>query len=453
MKAVAKIFGVLVGILVLFTFGYSWRDIQRGSLPSVDTMAALIGRSPSQTRQAPQAVFRSAFVHIERNFYGTVDRERLRSAGFGGMLASLGDPHTVYLDAKATQEFQLETRAVFAGVGARLAPDPLGARVVTVFEGGPAAGAGMKAGDLIVGVDGKSVGGIDLSDIVDQVRGPEGTTVRVTVQREGLTQPLTLTIRRARIVAPTITSKMLPDSKIGLIEISSFSQPTGSQFASALDKLDREGMTGLIVDVRNNPGGLLESAVEILSFFVENKVVVKMRMRNGLEEVARTPPGFRRDVTVPIVVLINEDSASAAEIFAGVLRDYRLATLVGVHTYGKASVQNVFPLIDQASAKVTIARYYLPGGQDISRKVDEDGRYVSGGIDADVKIEAGPDDVPVFGEPERDAQLRKAIEVIQSKRGSANPVRAQVQPDPDPVAKLRSLVAGPPVRSQPLEAA
>jgi carboxyl-terminal processing protease len=160
---------------------------------------------------------------------------------------------------------------------------------------------------------------------------------------------------------------------------------------------------------------LLETAKEMLGRFVDDKVVVRMKMRGDAEEVHNTPSGEVHNFTYPIVVLVNEDSASASEIFSGVLRDYKKATLVGEHTYGKECVQEVKAFRDGASAKITIARYYLPGGQDFSRKVDDDGQYLSGGIEPDVKVDLDLDKITTYGDLKTDNQLQKAIEVLKSK--------------------------------------
>jgi carboxyl-terminal processing protease len=173
----------------------------------------------------------------------------------------------------------------------------------------------------------------------------------------------------------------------------------------------------LIIDLRGNPGGLLESAREMLSRFVDTKLVVKMKFREGNEEVAKTYPGLVHGFNYPIVLLVNEESASAAEIFSGALRDYGLATLVGEHTYGKASVQNVFPLKDGSSAKITIAKYYLPSGQDIGRKLDSYGEFKTGGLEPDVVQDFdGLDQNAVYGDPVKDPQVAKSISVILSKQ-------------------------------------
>jgi carboxyl-terminal processing protease len=208
---------------------------------------------------------------------------------------------------------------------------------------------------------------------------------------------------------------MIDGTKVGLLTVQQFAEPTTEQFDEALQGLETQGIEGLVIDLRNNPGGLLETAVEMLSRFVENKLVVRMKMRDGREEFAKTFVGAKHRFGYPVVVLMNEDSASAAEIFAGVLRDYKLATLVGEHSYGKASVQNVVMLVDGSSAKITIARYYLPSNTEMSRKVDEEGHYVSGGLVPDVKVSLDYTDMTNLGDPKTDTQLKRALEIIESK--------------------------------------
>lgn len=416
MKGVFRLAGVLLLLCGLFVFGYSWRDIQRKKMPSTETLSALFGVEPSKPKVLPVRVFRDAFNHIKRDFYKGIDETKLKYAGLQGMMASLGDPHTMFMEPRLAREFKLETKAQFAGIGARLGPDPLGARVGIVFEDSPAMKAGLKASDLIVAVDGKSVAGMDTDAIVLKVRGPEGTRVTLSVVRDGQPSPIDITIRRAKIVTPTVMSKML-GSGIGYIQIAVFSEPTADQFDSAWSKLESQGLNGLVIDLRNNPGGLLESVRDILSNFLENKPVVTLKMRDGEEERTVTLVGRKRSYGYPIAVLVNEESASASEIMAGVLKDYKLATLVGEHTYGKASVQNVIPFRDGSSAKITIARYHLPSGTDIGRKVDEDGLFVSGGIQVDIEEKLRDSPAPVLGEPNSDNQLAQAIKAIEQRSG------------------------------------
>jgi carboxyl-terminal processing protease len=423
-----KVFGRIIIVLVLtiglFALGFSWRDIQRGKTPNASLFADLVGYQPPLQKVAPIKVFRSGFTHVQQEFFRQVDPSKIKYAGLSGMMASLGDPHTVFMEPKLAQEFKLETRAQFAGIGARLGSDPLGAKVGAVFEDSPASNAGVKTGDLITSVNGKSVSGQDTSQIADQIRGPVGTMVTLTISRVGVSSPIKLTIKRAQITAPTVTSQVFEDG-IGYINISIFSEPSAAQFEQALEKLDRNGLNGLVIDVRGNPGGLLESVRDILSLFLENKPAVTLKMRGGAEERTITLVGKKRESNYPIVVLVNEDSASASEILAGVLKDYRLATLVGEHTYGKASVQNVISFRDGSSAKFTIARYYLPSGEDISRKIDDDGMYVSGGIKVHQEVKLQDSPPPVMGEPKTDNQLARAIEIVRQK--SRRSVRVEVK--------------------------
>lgn len=407
--------GALIGLLVgSFGVGYGWRDLAAGTLGSSPDVQRLL--SPKR-KPTPTQVFKATFNDILTNYYRKVDPVELKYAGMEGLMGSLGDPHTMFMEPVLADVFSQETKGTrnFVGVGARLAPDPLGAKVRTVFRDGPAEKAGLKNGDLITTVEGKQVAGKEIESIVSMIRGKEGTSVRLEVMRPKRATPVQLVIPRGTIIAPTAEGELLGDTGIGYITVSSFSEPTTEQFDKALNELMTVpgGLKGLIIDMRGNPGGLLQTAVEMLSRFCEDKVVVTMKARSGREESPRTFTNGSVGLKCPIVVLVNENSASAAEIFAGVLRDYKLATLVGEHTYGKASVQNVFNLVGGSGAKITVARYYLPGGEDISRRVDEDGQYISGGLPPDVKVPLDPK--AVLGELESDNQLQKAVSIIQSK--------------------------------------
>jgi carboxyl-terminal processing protease len=407
---------VALTLLAVFGFGFAWRDIQNLKLPEAQTFLALLGGGKSSGGAVSSVhIFRGSYNRISARYAGKIDQKELKYAAMHGMMAALGDPHTIFLPPTAAENFSIETRAQFVGVGARLSPDPLGAQVAVVFEDGPGYRAGLRAGDWVTGVDGKPVGGMDLQQIVGKIRGEAGTYVTLRLLRKGHKEPITIRVRREKVETPTVTGKVLEGNRIGYIALESFSEPTGEQFERALRKLEMQGIRALIVDVRGNPGGLLDSARELLSYFVDGKVVVKMKMRGGREEVVPSFSGQRDLIRIPTAVLIDEDSASAAEIFAGVLKEYRLATLVGEHTYGKSAVQNMFKLKDNASAKITIAKYLLPSGHDVGRKVDEDGMYLSGGLEPDVEVELDPMKAPIIGEPASDAQLAAAIQVLNSK--------------------------------------
>jgi carboxyl-terminal processing protease len=414
MKLVSRSLTFIALIFGCFLVGYGWRDLQSGQVPSARSINALFGVKTT-AKAAPEQVFSNSYSRILAEYYKPVKANELKYAAMEGMLASLGDPHTVFLPPRAAQAFSDETKANFYGVGARLSPDPAGARVATVFDDGPAKEAGLQTGDIVTGVNGKGVAGDSIDHIVDSIKGKEGTKVRLTILRKANKKPVYLTITRRRVTIPTVEGKFLTASGVGYMTIMGFSEPTALQFDKELRKLEQNKLKGLVIDLRGNPGGLLETAVDMLGRFVENKVVVKMRFREGDEEVAYTDRGRLHNFNYPVVVLMNEDSASASEIFAGCLKDYGKAILVGTHSYGKASVQNVFPLVDQSSAKITIARYYLPRTPYFGRKVDEDNVFVSGGLQPDVHVELDLDADPEPGNPKTDNQLRKAIEVIQQR--------------------------------------
>lgn len=413
MRILGHLLLVVVGIAFLFCVGFSFRDIQQGKLPDTKAMQALV--TGSATTQ-PEQILNHAFNLIKTQYFREVKPTPLRYAAITGMVASLGDPHTMYLPPKENEDFQFQTTDTLVGIGCALDPDPLGVKLAEVFEDSPALKAGLKPGDVIVAVDGVSIKGSARESVVSRIRGTEGSIVKLAILRVGKAQPFTVPVRRAKVSPPTVMSHYFPDSKIGYLSITTFAEPTVDQFDSKIEKLQRQGLNGLIIDLRGDPGGLLDTAVDLLGRFVEDAKVVTMRHRNDSVEIAKTPRGYKLDLKAPIVILMNEDSASASEIFAGCMRDYGLAKLVGTHSYGKSSVQHIFQMIDAAGVKVTIARYYLPVTPYYGRVVDEDGTYKSGGLIPDVEVKEDPNSEPIVDKPETDAQLAKAIEVLKSER-------------------------------------
>lgn len=421
MKKAGKLFSYMGILVICFLFGFCWQDIQKWKAPSSRALGTLFGVK-SASAATPEEEFQHAYTQILTDYVKPVDKSDLKYAGMEGLMASLGDPHTMFMRPKLAEAFSDETRANFGGVGARLTSDALGAKIAVVFDDGPAYSAGIRGGNIVTAVDGKSVAGRDIDDIVSMIKGKEGTLVHLTVIQAGKQKPVAITVKRARITAPTVESKYFADSQVGYLSIASFSEPTAAQFDHELAKLEAHPMKGLVIDLRENPGGLLETAVDMLSRFFENKLVVKMKFRDGHEESAKTYPGVLHEFAYPIAALMNEDSASAAEIYAGCLHDYGRAKLVGTHSYGKASVQNVFPLVDRSSAKITIAKYFLPVTPFFGRKVDEYGAYTSGGLEPDLKVELSTGTEVTFGDPKSDNQLQKAIQLVnpQSPAIAAN---------------------------------
>lgn len=409
MKSLLRISVTAVMAALLFSVGFSLRDLRLGQAPDAKAFSSLFGGEPGMRASV---VFRDELAKIEQNYGLKADREDLRSAAFNGMFSSTGDPYTVFMSAQVAESFTLETRGDFVGIGARLADDPLGARIVSVFKESPASQAGLKAGDIISQVDKQVLAGMSVEDIVDLIKGEEGSQVSLGITREGAAEPLSKRITRRTVIVPTAEGRFLEDQGVGYISLSGFSETTPTQLRQAMqDALPSgKGAKGVVIDLRDNPGGLLDSAVEMLGLFLDGKPVVITKGK-GLNETYRSPKG--QAVNAPVVVLINEGSASASEIFSGALQEHGRAKLVGEHTYGKASVQTAHSVLDGALAKITIARYYLPSGANISRKQTDDGEYLSGGIKPDIKVSLPVDSTAILGEPGKDPQLDAAIKALK----------------------------------------
>ena len=411
-KVIAGIITALAAFAA-FGFGFAVPDLQAGQAPNAKAFAGLMG---AQSTLTPAQTYQLHFDNIQRRYTRIVSPSELRASAMDGLVATLGDPHTNYFEPVAAERFTTENRGNFVGIGARLGENALGAAVAAVFESGPAFRSGLKVNDVIVTVDAEKVAGVPVTEIVGKIRGEEGTTVKLGVMRAGSASNVTLNIVRSQVEIPTAEGKMLADN-IGFISVSQFTERTPEQFDRALTKVIDSKAQGLIIDLRENPGGLLQSASAMLGNFVSRKLVVSMKMRDGSVKEEFTPGGAVVGFPKPVVILVDENSASAAEIFSGVLRDYKIATLVGEHSYGKTSVQNVHPIReDNASIKVTIAKYFLPSGVNFDRKVDEDGTYLKGGLEPDVLIELPTGEPVVIGDADKDPQLKKAIEVVKQKR-------------------------------------
>jgi carboxyl-terminal processing protease len=413
MKSVVKSFLAVALLSSSFAFGFAWKDIKKGESPLQRNLQAGIISTPKDA--LPGQVFRKTFSHIKSSYSKKTDITELKYSAMEGLVASLGDPHSNFFVPKINNAFKEDTKGRFYGIGARLMPDPLGVKVTSVFEDGTAAAAGVKAGDIIIAVNDVVVAGKESDDIVTMIKGEEGTEVRIRILRGTTGSPIDFRLTRKKVTPPSVESKFVADSQVGYIKIIQFTLETPEQFDKALDTMDASKPKGLVIDLRDNPGGALDAAVKMLSRFVEDTKIVTLKYRGGDEEVTNALVGNKRDFGYPIVVLVNEDSASAAEIMSGVLKDYGKATLVGERTYGKFSVQTIFPLVDSSGIKLTIARYYLPKSGSLSRKVDDDGKYISGGIQPDVKVDLDDDSEFEAANVKKDAQFARAVEVIQGR--------------------------------------
>lgn len=307
---------------------------------------------------------------IESSAVEPADGKRLERGAIRGLLEALDDPYAEYLDPETYRSFQDISTGHFSGVGLWLKQEGQRARVVSVLANTPAAKAGIVSGDVVTSIDGVPVDGLSLEQIVQRTKGEPGTGVRISVLRGS--QPIDFSLVREDIQVPSVKSRLVRD-RVGLVELTTFTNGTGGRVREAVRELTGKGAQGFILDLRGNPGGLLEEAVNVASAFLDGGRVVSYRQR-GAGEVAydARPPV---ETSLPVVVLVNEGSASASEIVAGAIQDRGRGIVVGTRTYGKGSIQTVFPLSDGSAVKLTVASYHTPsgrsiGGQGIAPDVD-----------------------------------------------------------------------------------
>ena len=334
---------------------------------------------------------------IDRYYIGDVDETDLSEGVYKGYIEGLGDPYSVYYDEEETKQMSESLSGEFGGVGALMSQDrETGViTVLQVYDGSPAQEAGMRDGDTLYKVEGEEVTGEDLSDVVSKVKGEKGTQVTLTVLRADTGDEEELTITRDTIEAQTVSCEM-KEGNVGYIRITEFDTVTYEQYKEALEDLEDQGMERLIVDLRSNPGGNLDTVCDILDLMLPEGLIVYTEDKNGEREEYTSDEENQFDK--PLVVMMNGYSASASEIFAGAIQDYGLGQIVGTQSYGKGVVQSVFDLQDGTSVKLTIAEYFTPNGRSI------DGE----GITPDVEVEYQYDE----NNPDADNQLEKAMEVV-----------------------------------------
>lgn len=334
---------------------------------------------------------------IEKQFlYGDdVKNEDLQDMSLKGYVAGLGDPYSVYYDKEETEELLDSTEGKYAGIGALMAQDQetLEITVQEVYKDTPAEEAGMKEGDVLLSVDGDDVTGMSLSEVVDLVKGEENTKVSVTVRRAGGNVDLEMT--RKIVETQTVETEM-KDGGVGYLKITEFDTVTYEQFQNRLESLEEAGMTGLVVDLRDNPGGNLDTVCQILDLLLPEGTIVYTEDKNG-ERVDTKTSDEEHQFTKPMAVLVNGGSASASEVFSGAVQDYGIGTIIGTQTYGKGIVQTLYSLSDGSCLKLTTAQYFTPDGRNIHGE----------GITPDIVLEKTPDD-------QRDNQLEKAVETVQN---------------------------------------
>jgi carboxyl-terminal processing protease len=354
-------------------------------------------------------VLAEVLERVKREYVNPVDDHELLQAAIRGMVSSL-DPYSAYLDGEEYDEVKISSSGQYSGVGIEVSLEDDQVVVVSPFEGSPAAEAGIRSGDVIATIDGVAVNTSALADTIGRMRGKEGTSVTIGIVREGSAEPLQFTLKRSRVELRSVKAELL-EPGMGYVRISQFSETTGDDLNAALKDLRKRNgaaLKGLVLDMRNNPGGVLEAAVSVADTFLDSGVIVTAK--------GRTPESkFEMDATpgdaldgAPIVVLVNGGSASAAEIVAGALKDHHRAKLMGRTTFGKGSVQTVMPLSGDRAIKLTTSLYYTPSGVSINHR----------GIAPDIELERDPKPPAVPVPPDapllqRDPEVKRALQELK----------------------------------------
>ena len=365
-------------------------------LTAVLTTAAIVGTEAVLLNRLTGSVSESVrFLRtmklLKRNYNGEVDNHQLFDGAIKGMVESVGDPYTVYLNKKDFQQLSEMTVGSFGGIGIVFGKRGNDYVVISALEDNPGAKAGIKSGDIITAIDDKSTREMNMEQVANKIRGKYGTTVTLELKdKEGKLRKVNVV--RAEIKNPSVAGQLLANTKIGYIRIAMFNENTGDDFAKKYAELEKQGMQALVLDLRENPGGILNAGVDVARMLVPKGPIVSVIDKNGnkYEETSSL-----EKVKYPLAVLVDHGSASASEIVAGAIKDTKSGKLFGVKTFGKGSVQSVYRLDNNTAVKITVAKYYTPSGVSIHNV----------GIEPDVKVEL-PDDATV------DVQLKAAEDYL-----------------------------------------
>ena len=348
-------------------------------------------------------LFGQVLENIQKEYVDEVDQSEMMDSAINGVLQSL-DPYSAYMSPELFKEMQTDTRGEFGGLGIEIGMESGVVKVISPIDDTPAAKAGIKAGDYIVKIGGEQVQGKSLLEAVKLMRGPVGSSIDLTVRRKNIKKPLKFKIVRKIIEIQSVTSETLGKKKdLGYIRLKSFNENSDKQFLKSVKKFEKnKKVKGYILDLRNNPGGLLTQAINITDFFLDDGEIVSTKGR----KISETRKFFARKGDEikgkPIIVLINNGSASASEIFAGALKDHKRAIILGENSYGKGSVQSIIPLENGGGMRLTISKYYLPSGKSISEV----------GVTPDILVEEEGDDFLINSK--KDNQLNYAIKLFNS---------------------------------------
>jgi carboxyl-terminal processing protease len=430
----------------------------------VSAYAVTSGRAEQRTRAYQgMELFAEIFAKAQAEYVTDIDETKAIEAAINGMLTSL-DPHSSYLNPDEFRDMQVQTSGEYGGLGIEVTGQDGFVKVVSPMDGTPASRAGIKSGDYLTAIDGKSIVGLALDEAVQQMRGAAGTQISITVVRDGV-EPFDVTLTREKIRPESVRSRVIGD--VGYIRVSGFNERTDEGLDAAIaDVRSHGGTRGIVLDLRDNPGGLLEQAIEVSSRFLDGGEVVSTRGRR-VEDIERYNARRRdRVANVPVVVLVNGGSASAAEIVAGALQDRGRAKVLGVTSFGKGSVQTIIPLGPQKGAiRLTTSRYYTPSGRSIQgtgiepdievaqvRLSDQDiadlqrraARYSEAALPHALENETGaerrpphvPADMPPAGYTGEDYQLDQAVALIRTGHATASPrsIASSAPASPAPAA-------------------
>jgi carboxyl-terminal processing protease len=344
-------------------------------------------------------LFGEVLEKINKEYVDEVDQSKSMDAAINGLLQSL-DPYSAYMTPESFEGMQTETSGKFGGLGIEVGMEAGVIKVISPIDNTPAAKAGLKAGDYIVKINNEQVQGKSLMESVDLMRGPVGSSLEITVRRRGVKKALIFNITREIIQVQSVKSELI-DNNIGYIRLTSFNENSSKQIKEKINKLNKNNdLKGYVLDLRNNPGGLLSQAIKISDFFLENGEIVSTKSR----KVSENRKWFAKKGDIingkTLIVLINYGSASASEIVAGALKDHKRAIILGENSYGKGSVQSIIPLQNSGAIRLTIAKYYLPSGKSISEV----------GVTPDIEVVEGSDDFKFNSDT--DNQLNFAIKLL-----------------------------------------
>ena len=383
--------GIAVGVAVtLVVTGTGFAGYQKIMFPK--------GSALSDTKTVQKLNYLESLINEE--YLEEKEEDSLREGLYAGLMSGLNDPYSTYYTAEQYKELNTSNEGSYVGIGAVLQKDKDGgAKIVQLYEGGSGEQAGLKKGDVLKAIDGEDVTEKETSDIASMIRESNKDSVTLTIQRDEETKEIKVEIRDVEI--QTVSHEML-DDETGYIRISEFSEVTSNQYKKAFEDLQDKGMKKLVVDLRDNPGGLLTAVCDVLRQILPEGLIVYTEDKNGKKEEEKCDG--KSELAMPLAVLVNGGSASASEIFAGAVKDYGIGTIVGTTTYGKGVVQTIQPLSDGSAVKITIAKYFTPKGNDINKK----------GIAPDVEAELSEDSTDWTElTHEEDTQFQAALKEIR----------------------------------------